>query len=177
MVEKTVNSKTTTIRRYKMKKVVRMMSAMLVIVLSVTVLSGTRVEAAKQYTFKYKKVVAKMNGKAKSFKKKAGKIQKYNVSKSCAYDGYDRTYLYKNFMLVTYSKSTTGPEYISCIKLRTSKVSTREGIKIGSKESDVIKAYGKAKPKYGVYTYKKGKSKLQIEVSGGVVKAITYIAR
>lgn len=160
-----------------MKKNAKIMMLVFTVMLSVTMLAGTRVEAAKQYTFKYKGVTAKMHGSAKKLKKKAGKIEKKKQSKSCAYKGYDRTYLYKNFMLSTYSKSAKGTEYINCIKLRNSKVATKEGIRIGSSESAVKKAYGNKKPVYGIYTYVKGKSKLQIEVSNGKVKAITYIAR
>lgn len=161
-----------------MKKVIsKVMVFVVVMVLSVTAVCSSTCSAASEYTFKYKKVTAKMNGKAKKLLKKAGKIEKKKVSKSCAYNGYDRTYLFKNFMVSTYSKSKKGAEYINCIKLRTSKVSTREGIKLGSSKNDVIKAYGQAKNNYGVYTYTKGKSKLQIEITDNVVTAISYIAR
>jgi hypothetical protein len=85
-------------------------------------------------------------------------------------------YQYKDYILYTYSKSDKGAEYVNGITFRTSKVSTKEGIKIGSTEDDVLDAYGKAKPSYGVYTYKKGKSMLQIEVEDGKVTNIRYVA-
>lgn len=160
------------------KGLMRMVATMLVIMLSVTMALGVKVEASQQgYRFKYKNATVKMHGKAKKLIKKAGKIQKKVTSKSCAYNGYDRTYLFKNFMLVTYSKSKKGAEYVNCIKFRTKKVKTREGIRIGSSKKAVMKAYGAGSSSYGVYTYNKGKSKLQIEISNDKVTAITYIAR
>jgi hypothetical protein len=117
-----------------------------------------------------------MHGKAASFIKKAGKAQKTKVSKSCAYDGKDRTYEYKDFILYTYSKSDKGAEYVNGITFKTKKVSTKEGIKIGSSEEKMLETYGDAKAKYGIYTYKKGKSKLQFEVEDGKVTNIRYVA-
>jgi hypothetical protein len=138
---------------------------------------STSVDAAsKGYQFKKYGVTISMHGKAASFIKKAGKAQKTSVSKSCAYDGKDRTYQYKDFILYTYSKSDKGAEYVNGITFRTKNVSTKEGIKIGSSEEQVLEAYGKATPKYGIYTYKKGKSRLQIEVTDEKVTNIRYVA-
>lgn len=97
------------------------------------------------------------------------------MKKSCAYKGKDRTYKYKDFILYTYSNSDKGAEYVNGITFLTSKVSTKEGIRIGSPYSSVKKKYGEVKDRFGVYTYKKGKSKLQIEVTDDVVTNIRYI--
>ena len=64
-----------------------------------------------------------------------------------------------------------------CVTFRTSKVATKECVKIGSPESMVIKKYGKAKPKFGIYTYKKGKSKIQFEVVNKAVRNIRYTTK
>lgn len=131
---------------------------------------------AKGFVFKYKGVSVTMNGAAKKLIKKAGKPKKKVVKKSCAYKGKDRTYTYDDFQLKTYSKSNKGKEYVSEIRFRTSEVSTKEGIKIGSSLKSMMKKYGKATPKYGVYTYKKGKGKLQFIVENDQVTAIRYFA-
>lgn len=131
-------------------------------------------EAAAGYQFKYKSVTVTMHSAAKKFLKKAGKAQKTKVKKSCAYKGKDRTYQYKDFIFYTYSKSAKGAEYVMGITFRTNKVATKEGVKIGSPETMVTKKYGKAKPKFGIYTYKKGKSKVQFEVTNNVVTNIRY---
>jgi hypothetical protein len=153
---------------------------MFVVCLLAIVLAGSLAmpvqAASKGYQFKWKGVTISMHGKAKKFIKKAGKAQKTKASKSCAYDGKDRVYQYKDFILYTYSKSDEGAEYVNGITFRTSKAATKEGIKIGSTEEEVLETYGDATPSFGVYTYKKGKSKLQIEVDDGKVVNIRYVA-
>ena len=144
-------------------------------VLPAGTLPVTAQAAAKEFKFSYKKVTVQIGGPAKKLIKKAGKPVKKKVKKSCAYKGKDRTYRYKNFILYTYSNSDKGPEYINGITFLNSKVSTKEGIHIGSKFSSVKLKYGKGKNSFGVYTYKKGKSKLQIEVTDDKVTNIRYI--
>lgn len=134
-------------------------------------------EAASGYQFKNNGVTVTMHSPAKNFIKKAGKPQKTKVKKSCAYKGKDRTYQYKDFILYTYSKSANGAEYVLGITFRTNKVSTKEGVKIGSPESLVKKKYGNAKPKFGIYTYTRGTSKLQFEVTNKKVSNIRYTTK
>lgn len=150
------------------------------ICLAAVLLAGSGVqpaEAAAGYQFKYKGVTVTMHSAAKKFLKKAGKVQKKKVKKSCAYKGKDRTYQYKDFIFYTYSKSAKGAEYVMGITFRTNKVSTKEGVKIGSPESLVTKKYGNAKAKFGIYTYTRGKSKLQFEIANKKVKNIRYVTK
>lgn len=134
--------------------------------------------APKGYGFTYKRVTVYMKTGAKKLLDKAGRPKAKSESKSCAYDGMDRTYTYKDFIVKTYSKSAKGSEYINSIILLTSNVSTKEGIKIGSSKNDVIDAYGRATANFGVYTYTKGKCKLMIEMdSHDKVSRITYLAK
>jgi hypothetical protein len=151
-----------------------------VMLVAVIVLAGipTQTKAAsKGYVFAYKGVSATMNGKAAALLKKAGKPISKKRSKSCAYNGLDGTYVYKDFIVTTYSNSVKGAEYINSITLRTSKVATKEGIKIGSSYNSVVKKYGKGKDNFGVYVYTKGKSKLQFEITNNKVKKITYLTK
>ncbi len=131
--------------------------------------------AGKTFAYTYKKVTVRIGGPAKKLIKKAGKPVKKKVKKSCAYKGKDRTYQYKDFILYTYSHSEKGPEYINGITFLTSKVSTKKGIRIGSSYSKVKRKYGKGKNSFAIYTYKKGKSKLQIEITDNKVTNIRYI--
>lgn len=130
---------------------------------------------SKSYRFTYKKVTVYMDGPAKRLIKKAGKPKSKKVTKSCAYNGKDRIYKYNDFILYTYSNTDNGPEYINGITFLTSKVSTKEGIKIGSSYSSVQEKYGDKKDYLGVYTYKKGNSKLQIQIEDDEVINIRYI--
>lgn len=161
-----------------MKKTIgkQLMVLCMAFVLTVLAAAAPASAKAKGFVFKYKGVSVSMNGAAKKLIKKAGKPKKKIVKKSCAYKGKDRTYTYNDFQLKTYSKSNKGKEYVSEIRFRTSAVSTKEGIKIGSPQKSVIKKYGKATPKFGVYTYKKGKGKLQIIIENDKVTAIRYFA-
>lgn len=159
-----------------MKRVVgKILAVCLTAVLLVGSVSETSMAAPKGYQFKYKGVTVSMHGKAKKLIKKAGKPVAKKVTKSCAYNGKDRTYKYKNFILYTYSKTNKGAEYVNGITFLNSKVATKEGIRIGSTYKAVTKKYGKVKGKFGIYTYKKGKSKLQIEVTNNKVTNIRYI--
>jgi hypothetical protein len=132
--------------------------------------------AAKGYSFKYNGVSITINSNASSFIKKAGKAT-ISRAKSCAHKGEDVTYKYSSFTLKTYSEKKGGTEYVQEIKLTSSKVSTPEGLKIGSSETDVTKKYGKAAAKFGVYTYTKGNTKLLITVSNKKVTAISYASK
>lgn len=132
--------------------------------------------ASKGYVFKYNGVSVKMKGDASKLMKKAGKVLKKKESKSCAYKGLDRVYQYKDFVLATYSESKKGKQYVNGIRFRTDKVATKEGIHLGSSLDDVFEKYGQTKGNFGVYTYKKGKSKLQFEVTDNKVTTIQYVA-
>lgn len=155
----------------------RIVCFILILSIVVTAASVPAKAASKGYLFKYKGVSASMHGKAGALMKKAGKPISQKRSKSCAYDGLDSTYVYKDFILTTYSNSVKGTQYINSITLRTNKVATKEGIKIGSSYNTVVKKYGKAKDNFGVYLYTKGKSKLQIEITDKKVSRIMYMAK
>lgn len=136
--------------------------------------------AAKGYMFKYKGVSVSADSAAKKLLKKAGKPLKTKVCKSCAYPGKDRNYAYKDFALYTYSKTNNGPEYVQQIIFLTKNVKTKEGLKIGSKENQIVKKYGKGYDKAdksidNTYTYKKGNCTLQIKVKKQKVTGITYM--
>ena len=75
--------------------------------------------------------------------------------------------IHKN-MVVKIPMTAEGLKAVSCL--------TKEGIRIGSSLKDVTKKYGKAKARFGVYTFKKGSSKLQIMLNGNKVSAIRYFA-
>ena len=158
--------------KMNVKKIITMI---LVAVMICSSLTATTNAASKGYQLKYKGGTVSMGSKASALIKKAGKPVKKVVKKSCAYKGKDRTYQYKNFILYTYSNSDKGTEYVNGITFLNSKVKTKEGIKIGSSYASVKKKYGKGTSNFGLYSYKKGKSKLQIEIINKKVTNIRYI--
>ena len=159
----------------KLGKFYRIMSLVLLMALVICAVPMKAEAKSKGYKFKYKKVTVYMGGPAKKLIKKAGKPKSTKVKKSCAFKGKDRTYKYKNFILYTYSNSDNGPEYVNGITFLSTKVSTKEGIHIGSSFDEVKAKYGNGTDNFGVYTYKKGKCKLQIEVTDDKVTNLRYI--
>lgn len=154
-----------------------MVAALAIVILSV---GKTAAAAPKGYVFKYKGVSVTAGSPAEKLIKKAGKPQKKQAKKSCAYKGMDRIYQYKDFWLSTYSKTDNGPEYVQQIKFRTKKVKTKEGLKIGSKESQIVKKYGKGYDETELlisnsYVYKKGNCTLKISVKNKKVSGVTYL--
>ena len=159
-----------------MKSVMKKVTGMIVVfALTVVMFSASAQAAPKGYQFTNKGVTITMNSKAKKFIKKAGKTVAFKATKSCAYKGKDRTYKYKDFILYTYSHTDKGAEYINGITFLTNKVSTKEGIKQGSTLAQMNKKYKKGKEKFGIYTFKKAKCKLQIEVTDDKVTNIRYV--
>ena len=152
-------------------------SLTVIIVVFLVMMEARSVQAAtKGYQYKNNGVSVAMHDSAEKFIKKAGKPIKTKVKKSCAYEGKDRTYTYKNFILYTYSNSNNGPEFVNGVTFLNNKAKTMEGIKIGSTYKQMVKAYGKTKDNFGIYTYEKGKSRLQIEIEDDEVKNIRYVA-
>lgn len=159
-----------------MKRQVRSMAAFVLACAVMIGASASPVQAkSRGYVFSWKGASVGMHDKAKKFIAKAGRPAAKKVKKSCAYKGKDRTYKYKDFILYTYSKTDKGAEYVNGITFLNGNVSTKEGIKIGSALADVTKKYKKGKAKFGIYTFKKAKSKLQIEVTDDKVTNIRYI--
>lgn len=162
--------------KLRMKKV---MAVILVCSLCVPfVMKQEKAVAAKGYFFKNAGVSVTMGSKAKKFIKKAGKAAKTTKKKSCAFKGLDRIRFYDSFILYTYSNSKTGPEFVNGITFRNASAYTKEGIHIGSTEAEMKEAYGNKNPNLaGVYTYVKGKTKLQIQVVSGKVSLLRYIMK
>ena len=95
---------------------------------------------------------------------------------SCAYQGKDKVYSYKDFEVSTYPKN--GKECISAVVVTGASVATPEGIKIGSRAADVTKAYGASDGKYGIYRYEKGNTELTFyTTTAGIVEEIEYIVK
>lgn len=161
----------------KQKMMKKVIPLYLVAMMFCTLFTVVTQAAPKGFIFTYQKVSVAMNGKAAALIKKAGKPVSKTESKSCAFKGMDRIYTYDDFNLTTYSNSQKGEEYVNGIEILTSKISTAEGITIGSTEAQMIKAYGKSTPEFGVYTYEKGPSKLILEIEEKKVISIKYLVK
>ncbi len=94
---------------------------------------------------------------------------------SCAYQGKDRVYTYPEFEVSTYPKA--GKEHIASIYVRGKETATPEGIKVGAKAEEVIRAYGANEGKFGIYRYEKGNTELTFYTTAGVVDEYEYVLK
>ena len=159
----------------KQRVIVKCMAVMVSFMLLIGGLAAPVQAKSSGYVFSFKGVSVGMHDKAKQIIKKAGKPLAKKVKKSCAYKGKDRTYKNKYFILYTYYHTDNGEEYINGITFLNSNVSTKEKIKIGSTLQEMKKKYKNGKEKFGIYTFKKAKCKLQVEVTDGKVSNIRYV--
>ena len=81
-----------------------------------------------------------LNGAADEVLEALGEPLDYRESKSCLYDGYDKTYTYQDVVIIT--SPIQGKEVITAITVLSDKVSNKLGVGIGSSVENVKAAYG-----------------------------------
>lgn len=131
-----------------------------------------------KYEFKSGETTIAMGAEAGEVMKALGNpVKPVFEQESCAYQGKDKVYTYSGFEVSTYPSGKK--EYISSVYLLDSTVATPEGVKIGSKEKDVVDAYGKdydkEEVKFGTYAYTTDTALLKIYTTKGVVDGIEYL--
>ncbi|HBR31608.1 MAG: hypothetical protein PHD46_01920 [Eubacteriales bacterium] len=132
-------------------------------------------ESIEGFEFIYNDLKIRPNGKAAPVISSLGEAKNYFESPSCAFSGVDKFYVYNSFEINTYPKD--GTDYIYIIKLLDDSVETKEGICIGDKFSEVKTALpDDYEEKNGFYTYKRGKTNLEIIVVNDTITDIKYIA-
>ncbi|MBP7319428.1 MAG: hypothetical protein KA953_00025 [Lachnospiraceae bacterium] len=111
-----------------------------------------------------------------SMKEKLGEPENYQESKSCLYDGFDKTYQYSNLIITTYPSK--GKEYISSITLlkNTKDLDYQSYVKLGESKKNLEKAlqgkkYGTSptcyqleEEKVGFAFYLEGENVTKIEI-------------
>lgn len=163
----------------KHRVVVRNLIVLMTLVMVIMSILPAKVEAARGFSMKYKKTTVTPGSKADKILDKAGEPKSTKKKNSCATEGYDYTRTYKDFVLYTYTntKKKNAAEYVSRIKFLTDEVETSEGLTIGSTEKTLKKKYRGAKENFGVYSKTKGKTKINITVSGGKVTGIEVLSK
>lgn len=95
---------------------------------------------------------------------------------SCAFEGEDTVYKYDDFEIYTYEKD--GQPHVSGIFILNDKVSTPEGLRIGSTVEELFNLYGEPiEDNVGAYTFLKGNTELIVVTMDDVVSSITYILK
>ena len=102
-----------------------------------------------------------------------GEPRSYTEEPSCAFEGMDKTYYYGSFYLSTYPMD--GKDYVYNLWFADDGVSTDEGIRIGSTQSQVEDAYGKeCFNGTNTFVLTNGQSRLVILIEDGKISSIRY---
>lgn len=123
------------------------------------------------YSFKYEEKEIKL---AEEFSKdKFGEEEAYSEIASCAFEGLDKTYTYKDYEITTFPKDNK--DYIYSIYLLNEEVGTSEGVKVSDNKDKMISVYGEEYTQMGnQYTYTKGKTNIEFIVENDVITSIQY---
>lgn len=127
------------------------------------------------FVFEYNGAQVEMDALADPLIKQMGDDYEYFESASCAFEGKDKSYIYKHFELLTYP-SAEG-DRVQAIYIKDDLVSTKEGLSIGSSIEDMQRLYGEGSRNGSEYTFEKGGMKLKIQVTDDKVSYITYASK
>ena len=83
-----------------------------------------------------------LNGDFSSIKESLGETLDYTESKSCLYDGYDKTYTYENVVIITYP--IDNQEKVSSITILSEDVKHNLPVSIGDNVDAIKDAYGES---------------------------------
>jgi hypothetical protein len=126
------------------------------------------------YYFETNGLKITMGDSASDFLVKTGTPDEQYSAPSCAFDGDDTVYDFGSYQITTYLSD--GEEIFTGVYLLDDRFSTKEGIKIGSKLSEMLSAYGdEYEENYGAYTYSMGLTDLSFVVIDDVITSISYL--
>ena len=147
---------------------------LLIILMILFVGCSSNAESSDVYYFETNGLKITMGDDASDFLVKTGiPVDQYSAP-SCAFDGDDTVYDFGSYQITTYLSE--GKEIFTGVYLLDDRFSTKEGIKIGSKLSDMLSTYGDDfLENYGAYTYSLGLTNLSFVVIDDVVTSISYL--
>ena len=147
---------------------------LLIILMLVFVGCSSNPDTTDGYYFETNGLKIAMGDIASDFLVKTGNpIEQYSAP-SCAFDGDDTVYDFGSYQITTYL--TDGKEIFTGVYLLDDRFSTKEGIKIGSKLSEMLSTYGdEYEENYGAYTYSMGLTNLSFVVIDDVITSISYL--
>ena len=127
----------------------------------------------ENFTFTYNGTKITLGAEAAPIIDALGEPRSYTEEPSCAFEGMDKTYYYGSFYLSTYPMD--GKDYVYNLWFADDGVSTDEGIRIGSTQSQVEDAYGKECLNGTTsFVLTKGQSRLMILIEDDTVSSIRY---
>lgn len=156
-----------------MKKILCLISAILL--LTLTACGGAQSPETEGIRFIHNGAEIAMKAPADTVLGMLGEPLACTEETSCAFDGLDKTYYYGSFYLTTYPEGEE--DYVYSLWFEDDSVSTPEGIRIGSSQSEVDAAYG-ADSFNGInaYVITARETKLTIVITDGAVSSVLYEA-
>jgi hypothetical protein len=144
-------------------------------IVMIMLISGcTQKTTEEEYSFEINGLEITMGEMAEGFLTKTGTPKEQYSAPSCAFDGDDTVYDFGSYQITTYLSE--GKEIFTGVYLLDDTVSTKEGIKIGSKLSEMLSVYGdKYQENYGAYTYSFGLTDLSFVIIDDVITSISYL--
>lgn len=102
-----------------------------------------------------------------------GDPEDYFESESCAFQGLDKTYTYKDFVIYTYPQGEK--DYVASIALKSDAVTTAEGAYIGMSADEIKGLYNTPSDESDkALVYADGDAVLSFMLDGDQVSSITY---
>jgi len=96
-----------------------------------------------------------------------------HISPSCAFDGYDRIFLFPGVQIHTFPQGER--DFVHIISVMDDSVVTEGGIFLGSEWHDVLDAYGQTyEQEFSKFTFNRNGTNLSFFVENDMVIAITY---
>lgn len=153
------------------------MNRILILLVAMLCLSGCVAPKApaeeENFSFIYQGVAISPHGEAAPVIEVLGEPKSYTEEASCAFEGLDKTYYYGSIYISTYPMD--GKDYLYTLWFADDTVTTAEGIRIGSSQTEVEEAYG-ADCFNGTNAFEltKGNSKLTILITDRLVSGVRY---
>ena len=130
-------------------------------------------KAGSNYVFAAKGQKISVNMPLSLFIDALGAPDDYFESESCAFQGLDKTYTYKDFVIYTYPQSEK--DYVASIALKSDAVTTGEGAYIGMTPDEVKALYPTPSDESDkALVYADGDAVLSFIIDGDQVSSITY---
>lgn len=145
-----------------------------VMLLSLVGCGSTDIDPQEEnFSFTYNSTKITLGAAAAPIIDALGEPRSYTEEPSCAFEGMDKTYYYGSFYLSTYPMD--GKDYVYNLWFADDGVSTDEGIRIGSTQSQVEDAYGKECFNGTTsFVLTKGQSRLVILIEEKTVSSVRY---
>ena len=156
-----------------MKKINTIGVALLILLTFAGCGGRNKADVREEYVFVAGGVEIEIGEDADEIISRLGEPNRRAVAESCAGLGCDEVYYYNGFKIGVYREGDDAD--IVSIELTNDTVATKEGIKIGSPESSIKKAYGEGRAFPGGIEYLSDDCTLRFYLSIGRVSAIKYL--